>query len=53
MLSVCQSVGRLVGYNQLVGRKEKSVFPVTSRVVIYIKEGRKKEAEGFINIGKC
>jgi len=32
-----------------------SVFSVTGRFVIYIYviEGRRKEAEGSINIGKC
>ena len=71
MLSVCLSVGRSVGqsvsrsvgrsvsqlvsYNQSVRKKEKSVFPVTGRVIIcmYIIKGRRKEAEGSINIGKC
>jgi len=59
VLSVCLSVGRSVGRNQSVEqsvrKKEKSVFPVTGRVVIYmyVIEGRRKEAEGSINIGKC
>ena len=58
-LSVGRSVGRSVGQSvsQLVRKKEKSVFPVTGRVVICIYicilEGRRKEAEGSINIGKC
>jgi len=58
-LSVCRSVSRSVGRNQSVEqsvrKKEKSVFPVTGRVVIsmYIIEGRRKKAEGFINIGNA
>jgi len=55
--SVGRSVGQSVGRNKLVEqsvrKKEKSVFLVTGRVVIYIIEGRRKEAEGSINIGKC
>jgi len=56
--SVSLSVGQSVSCNQLVEKqlvrkKEKSVFPVTGKVVIYIIEGRRKEAEGSINIGKC
>ena len=53
--SVSRSVSQSVSYNQSVRKKEKSVFPVTSRVIIYIYiiEGRRKEAEGSINIGKC
>ena len=45
------SVGRLVG--QSVRKEEKSVFPVTGRVVMRKKGGRMKEAKGSINIGKC
>jgi len=53
--SVGQSVSQSVSYNQSERKKEKSVFPVTGKVVIYIYiiEGRRKEAEGSINIGKC
>ena len=45
MLSVGLSVGRSVGrsVSQLVRKKEKSVFLVTGRFVIYIIEGRRKE----------
>ena len=54
---VSQSVGRSVGRNQSVEqsvrKKEKSVFPVTGKVVICMIDGRRKEAEGFINIRKC
>ena len=57
VLSVSLLVGRSVGrsVSQLVRKKEKSVFPVTGRVVIsmYIIEGRRKKAEGSINIGNA
>jgi len=52
-LSVGQSVGRNQSVKQSVRKKEKSVFPVTGKVVISMYEERRKEAEGSINIGKC
>jgi len=45
VLSVSLLVGRSVGrsVSQLVRKKEKSVFPVTGRVVIYMYDRGKKE----------
>ena len=55
MLSVClsvsrsvsQSVGRNQSVSQLVRKEEKSVFPVTSKIVIYIIEGRRKKPKAL------
>ena len=42
-LSVGRSVGQSVSYNQLVRKKEKSVFLVTGKVVMYMYDRGKKE----------